>query len=59
LAWRVFYLCFIWGISALTCCVMLNPSFDRDDYNAVRGGLFIATGISALIPVAHVLFAVD
>lgn len=59
LAWRVFYLCFIWGISAVTCCVMLNPQFDRDDYNSVRGGLFMATGLSALIPIAHVLFAVD
>ena len=39
--------------------VMMLPYFDRDDFNAFRGFLFMATGFSGIVPVVHISTAVD
>uniref|UniRef100_A0A7S3CPH7 Uncharacterized protein n=1 Tax=Strombidium rassoulzadegani TaxID=1082188 RepID=A0A7S3CPH7_9SPIT len=57
--WRTFYLAFMYAMCSLTLCVMMFPFFDKDEYNALRGYLFLVTGLSSIIPVLHIIFMID
>mmetsp|Transcript_8473 Transcript_8473/g.12944 ORF Transcript_8473/g.12944 Transcript_8473/m.12944 type:complete len:223 (-) Transcript_8473:208-876(-) len=57
--WRLFYLCFCYGICMITLTVTMIPFFDKDEYNGFRGYMFMATGCAVALPLIHILFMVD
>lgn len=57
--WGWFYLGMIYAFSSITLICMMIPYFDRDDMHAVRAKLYMVTGLSAIIPVTHIILFID
>jgi len=56
---RFFYMAFCYGLCGITLVVMMLPYFDRDEFNNLRGYLFMATGGGVALPLIHILFYIE
>ena len=57
--WRTMYLTVIYGFGITLFFMMMLPYFDQDHLVALRFGLFLAFGLSCLIPLFHAALFVD
>ena len=59
LAWRIFYLSFISVFSVSIFLYSFHPEFGKPHKRNLRAGLFLSLGVSAGIPIFHLLLFSD
>ncbi|RIB03704.1 hemolysin-III channel protein Izh2 [Gigaspora rosea] len=59
--WMIFYLSLITILGVVTICVAVLPRFRSPHYRWFRTSLFLAMGLSAIVPLAHgiTLYGID